>query len=180
MEIRPAADGDREAIWGILETTIRAGETYALPREMTKEEALRYWFAPGNRVFVADEEGRMAGTYILRTNQPGGGAHVCNCGYMTATWAQGRGIARSMCEHSLGTARASGYRAMQFNFVVSSTARAVKLWERMGFQIVGRLPGAYAHPGLGFVDVFVMFQSLDSSAASLDRIAEPTKNWGLE
>lgn len=160
MLIRPATESDRPAIWSILEPTIRAGETYALPREMSQEDALRYWFAPGSRVFVAEEEQQVAGTYILRTNQPGGGAHVANCGYMTAAWAQGRGLARSMCVHSLDQARACGYRAMQFNFVVSSNARAVKLWESLGFQTVGRLPGAFEHPRLGFVDVFVMYQSL--------------------
>jgi L-amino acid N-acyltransferase YncA len=176
MNIRPAAEGDREVIWGILEPTIRAGETYALPREMSQVEALHYWFAPGNKVFVAEAAEGVAGTYILRTNQAGGGAHVCNCGYMTAAWAQGRGVARSMCLHSLEQARAAGYRAMQFNFVVSSNARAVRLWESLGFQVVGTLPGAFAHPTRGFVDVFVMYQSLASSGASLARMAEPTKS----
>jgi ribosomal protein S18 acetylase RimI-like enzyme len=160
MDMRPATEADQEAIWTILEPTIRAGETYALARDMTRADALSYWLAPANQVLVAAENDRVAGTYILRTNQPGGGAHVANCGYMTAAWAQGRGVARTMCLHSLELARSAGYRAMQFNFVVSSNTRAVKLWESLGFAIAGRLPGAFSHPTLGFVDVLVMYQSL--------------------
>jgi ribosomal protein S18 acetylase RimI-like enzyme len=102
----------------------------------------------------------VLGTYYIRPNQSGGGRHVCNCGYVTASEAAGRGVARAMCAHSLEHARARGYRAMQFNFVVSTNTRAVALWQAMGFSIVGRLPGAFAHPALGDVDAFVMFQAL--------------------
>jgi ribosomal protein S18 acetylase RimI-like enzyme len=159
MQIRPAAETDADAIWRILEPIIRAGETYALPLDMTRAQALAYWHAPGNAVFVAGE-GEILGTYIMRANQQGGGAHVANCGYMTAPWASGRGVARAMCAHSLDEARRRGFSAMQFNFVVSTNARAVKLWQSMGFAIVGRLPGAFRHPRLGMVDAFVMYRSL--------------------
>lgn len=98
--IRPALDTDEPAIWRILEPTIRAGETYALDRSMTERDALRYWFAPAHEVFVADEGGAIVGTYFLQANQSGAGAHVANCGYMTATGHTGKGIARAMCEHS--------------------------------------------------------------------------------
>lgn len=158
--IRPATAADWPAIWAILEPTIRAGETYALPRQMTEDEARAYWFAAGNDTFVFEDGGQILGTYYLRANQPGGGAHVCNCGYMTGQAAQGRGVARAMGQHSLDHARARGFRAMQFNFVVSTNERAVRLWESLGFQIVGRLPGAFAHPAQGYVDALVMFQTL--------------------
>lgn len=160
MEIRSAAETDKEAIWKILEPVIRAGDTYTLPRDMTREEALAYWFSAGHEVFVAEENAAIAGTYYLRANQKGGGEHVANCGYVTALWATGRGIARAMCQHSLEKARSRGFRAMQFNFVVSTNERAVRLWQSMQFEIVGRLPGAFMHPTLGEVDALVMFRRL--------------------
>jgi L-amino acid N-acyltransferase YncA len=128
MVIRPAVEADESAIWAILEPTIRAAETYTLPREMSCEKALEYWLGPGHEAFVAEEDGGVLGTYYMRANQQGGGGHVANCGYMTAPWAAGRGVARAMCAHSLNRARARGFLAMQFNFVVASNERAVRLW----------------------------------------------------
>jgi len=160
LEIRPAGLGDDDAIWRILEPMIRAGETYALPRDMDRAAALAYWRAPGHAVFVAEDGGRVLGTYYLRANQQGGGAHVANCGYVTAVDAASRGIAHAMCGHSLDRARERGFRAMQFNFVVSSNERAVALWQRLGFAILGRLPLAFEHPRLGFVDALVMHRML--------------------
>jgi len=139
---------------------IRAGETYPLPRVMSEADGLAYWFARGHEVFVADEDGRISGSYYLRANQEGGGAHVANCGYVTAPAARGRGIGRAMCAHSLAHAKVRGFRAMQFNFVVSSNAAAVSLWQSCGFAIVGRLPGAFQHPSAGYVDALVMFRAV--------------------
>lgn len=160
MEIRAARPEDAPAIWAILEPTIRAGETYALPRDMAREEAIAYWMGPDRETFVAEEDGRALGTYYLRANQLGGGSHVANCGYMTAAGATGRGVARLMCAHSLERARAGGFRAMQFNFVVGANERAVRLWRGFGFEVVGTLPGAFAHPELGDVDALVMYKVL--------------------
>ena len=160
MTIRPVTRDDAPAIWSIIGPTIRAGETYALDRDMTEADAITYWFGSDRETFVAEDAGQILGTYFLRTNQAGGGSHVCNCGYMTSSAATGRGIARVMCRHSLDRARERGFRAMQFNFVVSTNTRAVALWQSMGFEIVGTLPGAFNHPTLGFVDVLVMNQTL--------------------
>jgi L-amino acid N-acyltransferase YncA len=160
MTIRPAGPADANAIWEILEPTIRSGETYTLPRNMGREEALAYWFSAEHAVFVAEEGGEVLGTYYLRANQKGGGAHVCNCGYMTAARATGRGIAGAMCEHSLEYAKAQGFRAMQFNFVVSSNEAALHLWQKFGFATVGRLPAAFLHPRLGYVDALVLYRVL--------------------
>jgi ribosomal protein S18 acetylase RimI-like enzyme len=161
MQIRPASpQADADSIWTILEPTFRAGETYTLPRGMTRKDALEYWFAPGHEVFVAEEGAQLLGTYFLQPNQQGGGLHVANCGYVTAPWATGRGVARAMCAHSLDRARERGFRAMQFNFVVSTNQRAVALWQSLGFEIVGRLPSAFEHPTAGFVDALVMYRSL--------------------
>lgn len=160
MIIRPARPEDEEPIWDILRPILRAGETYAVAPDLTREEALAYWLSPAHEVFVAEEDGRVLGTYYLRANQPGGGRHVANCGYMTAPVAQGRGVARAMGEHSLDRARRRGFRAMQFNFVISTNERAVALWQRLGFAVAGTLPEAFEHPRLGFVDVYVMFRAL--------------------
>ena len=160
MTIRPVTPGDHAALWAILEPVIRAGETFALPRDMTREAALAFWIAPGGDVFVTDEAGAIVGSYFVRPNQRGGGGHVANAGYVTAIPATGRGIARAMCAHSIAHARSRGFRAMQYNIVVSTNERAVRLWQAMGFAIVGRLPGAFAHPTHGDVDAFVMFQTL--------------------
>jgi ribosomal protein S18 acetylase RimI-like enzyme len=160
MLIRPASREDRGAIWRILEPTIRAGETYALPRGMSEAEALAYWMGPDRETFVAEEGGAIVGTYYLRANQPGGGTHVANCGYVTAAVARGRGVARAMGTHSLQQARERGFRAMQFNFVIGTNEPAIRLWQSLGFAIVGRLPGAFLHPSLGYVDALVMFQAL--------------------
>ncbi|MBY8975287.1 GNAT family N-acetyltransferase [Rhodobacteraceae bacterium NNCM2] len=159
LTIRPATEADHDAIWQILEPTFRAGETYCVDRDVTREGALAYWLAPENRVFVADEGG-VLGTYLLHANQRGGGAHVSNCGFATSPSATGRGIAQAMLSHALDTAREAGFRAMQFNFVVSTNTRAVALWERNGFETVGRLPGAFDHPTLGEVDALVMYRRL--------------------
>ena len=160
MIIRPAGLADANAIWAVLEPTIRAGETYTLPREMEKDQALAYWFAPEHTVLVAEQDGEVIGTYYLRANQKGGGSHVANCGYMTATGATGRGVATAMCEHSLEYARSQGFLAMQFNIVVSSNQAAVHLWEKLGFAAVGRVPNAFLHPRLGYVDALVMYRTL--------------------
>ena len=155
--LRPAIPTDRDAIWSILEPVIRVGETYTLDRAMEREAALAYWLGPDRSTFVAEEAGEILGTYYLRANQAGGGAHVCNCGYMTGANATGRGVARAMHAHSIDRARARGFRAMQYNFVVATNDRAVALWQSLGFEIVGRLPAAFRHPSLGFVDALVLF-----------------------
>jgi ribosomal protein S18 acetylase RimI-like enzyme len=160
MIIRPSTEADADAIWGILEPVLRAGETYALPRDWSRTQALAYWHGADHTVFVAEEAGEVLGTYYLHPNQMGGGAHVANCGYITHGRATGRGIARAMCVHSLQFAASQGFKAMQFNFVVSTNERAVALWKRLGFEVVGRLPRAYEHPTSGFVDALVMYRTL--------------------
>jgi ribosomal protein S18 acetylase RimI-like enzyme len=160
MLIRPARTEDRSAIWSIIAPVLRAGETYALDRDMSEEDALSYWLGQDKDTFVAEQDGAILGTYYMRPNQAGGGKHICNCGYMTSAHATGRGVARQMCLHSLDHARTRGFRGMQFNFVVSTNERAVRLWQSLGFEIVGRLPLAFDHPTRGYVDALVMFQPL--------------------
>lgn len=160
MKIRPATPADHDAIWRILEPIFRAGDTYTIDPDISRKDALAYWTGASNGAFVAEAEGAILGTYYLRRNQAGGGSHVCNCGYATHADARGRGVARAMLAHSQDEAKRQGFRAMQYNFVVASNTRAIDIWARVGFEIVGRLPGAFRHPELGFIDALVMYKDL--------------------
>jgi ribosomal protein S18 acetylase RimI-like enzyme len=158
--IRIATTADAPAIWSILRPVFRAGETYTIPRDIDEADAIAYWCGRNHETFVAEDNANILGTYYLRANYAGGGDHVANCGYMTSPQAQGRGIARLMLEHSLSRAKERGFRAMQFNFVVSTNERAIRTWEAYGFAKVGCLPLGFKHPALGFVDAFVMYKKL--------------------
>lgn len=159
--IRPATRDDHDAIWRIFHAVVTPGDTYAFPPDIARADALAAWLAPDIETFVAETGAGIAGTYTLKPNQAGPGDHVANCAYMVEPAAQGRGIGRAMAEHSLEAARARGYRAMQYNLVVSTNAPAIALWEKLGFSVVGTLPGAYRHPRHGEVDAYVMFRRLD-------------------
>src|SRR6516225_12350332 len=160
MHVRKATARDAPAIAAIILPIIREAATYTLDPDMSESEALSYWMGGDKETFVAEADGVVLGTYYMRPNQAGGGRHVCNCGYMTHAAATGRGVARRMCEHSLEHARLRGYRAMQFNLVISTNERAIGLWQSLGFDIVGRLRAAFRHPTNGYVDAFVMYQLL--------------------
>ena len=159
VEIREATAADRDAIWDIFHEVVAARDTYAFDPGMSRHDALGYWFQADTQTYVAESRGRIFGTYILRPNQSGGGSHVANAAFMVAPDARGQGIGRAMGEHCLSEARRLGFRAMQFNFVVSTNDAAVRLWQKLGFKIVGTLPGAFHHPEKGYVDVYVMFCS---------------------
>ncbi len=161
MKVREATSGDFEQIWPIFHDVATAGETYAYPRQTTREQALKIWLDTPRRTYVFEEAGRILGTYYIKTNQAGPGDHVCNCGYMVSSAARGRGIATTMCEHSQKIARGLGYKAMQFNFVAASNEGAVRLWNKLGFATVGRLPKAFRHPSKGYVDALVMYKWLE-------------------
>jgi len=184
LKIRSATDSDRDAIWKIFHEVVAAGDTYALDPKMSREEALDYWLRAGTHTYVAEQHAEsvgegvtfpgtatpsptapvknrlVVGTYILRANQAGPGSHVANAAFMVGPDSQALGVGRRMAEDCLSEARRMGFRAMQFNFVVSTNASAVRLWQQLGFQIVGTLPGAFRHPQAGYVDVYVMFRSL--------------------
>jgi len=161
MKIRPATETDRDAIWNIFHEVVAAGDTYAFDPNISREDALAYWFGLRTHTYVAKQpEVGIAGTYILRPNQSGGGSHVANAGFMVSASARGRGLGRAMAEHCLSEARRLGFRAMQFNYVISTNAAAIRLWQDLGFKIVGILPDAFRHLEKGYVDVYVMYRSL--------------------
>lgn len=160
MQIRRANASDGEAIWSIFRLVVAKGDTYAFDPATSREDALAYWLHPSNRCYVAESESELVGTYILKANQLGLGSHVANAAFMVAPHARGRGVGRHLGEHALNEARRLGFRAMQFNFVVSTNESAIRLWQRLGFEIVGTLPGAFRHADKGFVDALVMFRSL--------------------
>src|SRR6476659_4523811 len=181
MKIRPATDANRDAIWNIFHEVVAAGDTYACDPNISREDALAYWFAPGTHTYVGEEDAagdgvavpeeatacptiirarQILGTYILRPNQSGGGSHVANAGFMVSASARGHGLGRALAEHCLSEARRLGFRAMQFNYVISTNTAAIRLWQDLGFETVGTLSDAFRHPEKGFVDVYVMYRSL--------------------
>jgi len=160
IKIRSATTKDHAAIWNIFHEIIAAGDTYAFDSQMPRDEALAYWFRADTDTYIAERNGGVVGTYILRPNQSGPGSHVANAAFMVARDAEGAGVGRRMAEHCLTEARRMGFRGMQFNFVISTNTRAIHLWNQLGFKTVGTLPGAFRHPQKGYVDVYVMFRSL--------------------
>lgn len=160
MNIRRATPADFDGIWPLLRDVFRAGDTYAVDPDISKEAAQDYWMGQVTATYIAESADGILGTYYIKTNQPGGGAHICNCGYIVATAARGQGVAARMCAHSQSQAAALGYTAMQFNFVLASNAGAVRLWHRLGFDTIGTIPDAFAHPRHGLVAAHIMYKAL--------------------
>ncbi|MHA7292691.1 GNAT family N-acetyltransferase [Arthrobacter sp. HLT1-21] len=170
LGVRPAADADWPALWAIMEPVLRAGETYCWDAGMAEAQARDEWLAPADptmRVYVAVATGpgvaggdAVVGTAQLHANRAGGGSHVANASFMVAGEAGGRGVGRLLARHVLAEAGEQGYRAMQFNAVVETNIRAVRLWASLGFRILTTIPGAFRHPQEGFVGLHVMFREL--------------------
>jgi GNAT superfamily N-acetyltransferase len=160
IKITPATSADEERIWALLQPVFSAGDTYAVDPLIDREAAIAYWMEADKTAFILRIEGQAVGTYYMRPNQPGGGAHICNCGFITAPSARGKGVARRMLDHALIEAKQQGYRAMQFNFVLASNQRALAIWQRNGFATIGRIPQAFLHPKQGYVDALILHRSL--------------------
>ena len=161
MTIREASANDLDAIWEIFEKFVNDGDTFAFAPGTSKEAFSNLWFAPAMKTFVAEESDHITGSYFIKPNQPGLGAHIANCGYIVHPAARGKGIGGKMCEHSLEIAKELGYRGMQFNIVVSTNTKAVALWQKLGFRIIGTIPGGFRHARLGYVDAYIMFMEID-------------------
>jgi ribosomal protein S18 acetylase RimI-like enzyme/8-oxo-dGTP pyrophosphatase MutT (NUDIX family) len=159
--IRPAREDDGDAIWELFHAVVAGRDTYVFMPDTPRSEGIGYWFGNGMTSFVAELDGRVVGIYKLIANQPGLGSHVANASFMVHPAASGRGVGRTLAVHCLHQARRQGYEAIQFNFVVATNERAVALWQRLGFRIVGTLPRAFRHGTLGLVDALVMYRTLD-------------------
>jgi len=157
LNIRKATEKDFESIWPFFKTIVEAGETYAIDRNISKEDALNLWIKNPRETYVIEMDGQIGGTYYIKDNHGGPGNHVCNCGYMVSPHFQNRGYASALGKHSIKKAKELKYRAIQYNFVVSSNKQAIYLWQKNGFQIVGTLPKAFLHPEQGYIDAYVMF-----------------------
>lgn len=160
IKIRRAGTKDDEPIWKIIEPTIKAGDTYVFDPNSTRCEMLNYWCGEDKYCYVAEVDGKVLGTFILKDNYPGLGAHVANGSFMTSPKAFGKGVGRAMGEFSISEAKRLGYEAMQFNLVVKSNERAVKLWQKLGFEIIGEIPEAFNHKDLGLVNAYIMWRKL--------------------
>ena len=160
IAIRHSRHKDYEEIWQIFHEVVSVGDTYPFSPDIDREEALRLWVEMPRATYIAEADGKVVGTYYIKSNQPGLGSHVCNAGYMVQAEARGMGVGKAMCSHSLDVARRLGYKAMQYNLVVATNVAAVKLWQKMGFEIVGTLPQAFNHAALGLVDAHVMYRLL--------------------
>jgi L-amino acid N-acyltransferase YncA len=165
ITIQLLRQNDWPTVWRIIEPVFRVGETYAFPRDISEEEAYKVWVTMPKATYVAvDQDNAILGTYYIKPNQPGQGDHICNCGYIVAENARGQGIASKMCEHSQREAVAQGFRAMQYNLVVSTNSGAVRLWKSHGFDVIGTIPEAFRHPRHGYVDAFIMYKQLSEKS----------------
>jgi L-amino acid N-acyltransferase YncA len=160
ITIRNATDEDFEAIWDIFHRVVATGDTYAYSPNTSKEEAYRFWMPPEKRTYVATINSKVVGTYFIKANQPGLGSHIANAAYMVQPEQHGQGIGSAMAIHSIAEAKRLGYEAMQFNLVVSTNKPAVKLWEKMGFKIIGTTPQGFKHSSKGLVDTYILYKSL--------------------
>lgn len=161
MTIRKATESDFDQVWKIFSKVIETGDTYVYDPTTPKSELSKLWFAPTMQTFVYEEQGKILGTYYLKPNQIDLGNHIANCGYMVSPKAQGKGIGKILCAHSLQIAKDAGFKGIQFNLVVSTNTRAIKLWEKFGFKIIGTIPKGFNHAKLGYVDAYIMFQLLE-------------------
>jgi L-amino acid N-acyltransferase YncA len=161
MNIRKYQDADWVQLWPILKNVFQAGETFVFSPDITKEEAYKVWVELPQDTYVAlDQDNKILGTFYFKPNQPGLGSHVVNCGYIVAEAARGKGVASNMCKHAQSQALALGFKAMQYNFVVSTNERAIRLWKKHGFHIVGNLPNAFNSKRYGYIDALVMYKEL--------------------
>ena len=159
-KIRSAVTADKPAVWEIIKAVIAGGDTYVFDPDTSEDEMLAYWFSPEKYVYVAEDDGEILGTYWIKANQPGLGSHVANGAYMVLRKAKGKGIGRMMAEHSIEEAKSLGFTSMQFNFVVKSNEVAVRLWQKVGFEIIGEIPDAFDHRENGLTNAYIMYRKL--------------------
>lgn len=175
IEIRKAAENDKDEVWEIIKEVIASGDTYTFAPDAPKAKMLAFWFGADKETYVAVETKEndsfishqssvipqnILGTFFIKANQPDLGAHIANAGYMVSSKAKGKGIGRKMAEFSFEEARKLGFTAMQYNFVVKSNEIAVRLWQKLGFEIIGEIPEAFQHKEKGLTNALIMYRKL--------------------
>jgi ribosomal protein S18 acetylase RimI-like enzyme len=160
VTIQKAKDADKDEVWAIIKAVISTGDTYTFEPKTPKETLLKFWFGRDKHTYVARFNNKIVGTFLIKDNQPGLGSHIANAAYMVAPTSAGLGIGKLMGEFSLGEAKKLGYDAMQFNLVVKSNTRAVKLWQKIGFSIIGEIPDAFRHVTEGMTNAYIMYRKL--------------------
>lgn len=158
--VRPITTNDHDMLWKIIEAVIKGGETYVFDPDSSREKMLTYWLAPEKKVYVVEMEGEIVGTFTIKPNMADRGSHIANASYMVNPSHSGKGIGEFMGKYSLHEAKRLGYLAMQFNIVIKSNERAVNLWKKIGFKIIGEVPKAFRHPRLGFTNAYIMYREL--------------------
>jgi len=160
IEIRKAEERDKPMVWQIIKAVIAGGDTYVFSPDATEDEMMAFWFTPDKHNYVAFDGGEIVATFWLRANNPGLGKHVGNAAYMVAPAAAGKGIGKQIALWSLDEARRLDFTAMQFNFVVKSNTVAVRLWQKLGFEIIGEIPDAFVHSKNGLTNAYIMYRKL--------------------
>lgn len=160
LQIRKATQGDHDSIWEIIRQVIAPGDTYVFAPDSSKEKMLSFWCNDDRHTYVAAMNNEILGTFFIKDNQPDLGSHIANAGYMVSPGSAGKGIGYAMGEFSLEEARRLGYAAMQFNIVMKSNDRAVKLWKKLGFDVIGEIPDAFQHKVFGLTNAFIMYRKL--------------------
>jgi L-amino acid N-acyltransferase YncA len=160
MNIRPATTKDFPEIWRIFHSVIAKGDTYVNRAETTEDEARAKWLNKNSKTFVAEKDEKILGAYLVKPNQLDRGSHIANASYIVDENTRGMGVGKALGLHSITTAKELGYKAMQFNFVVSTNSAAVNLWQSIGFEIIGIVPEGFNHATLGYVDAYIMFRKL--------------------
>jgi ribosomal protein S18 acetylase RimI-like enzyme len=160
INLRPAKPEDTDTLWDIFHEVGKGGDTYAHTGEMTKDQFITYWLAPTNHVYVAELDGNIAGTFLLRQNHWGRGSHIANGAYMVHSGFRGHRIGKTLGQHSIDEAKRLGFKAIQFNYVVSTNQIAINLWKSLGFNVIGTVPQGFNHAKLGMVDALIMHRFL--------------------
>lgn len=160
FKIRQAVSSDHDAIWEIIHQVISAGDTYVFDPDSPKEKMLAFWCGQDRHTYVAVSDDKIVGSFVLKDNQPDLGSHIANGAYMVSPSASGQGIGKAMGEYSIAEAKRLGYKAMQFNIVIKSNERAVKLWQNLGFKIIGEIPEAFNHKQIGLTNAYIMYRKL--------------------
>jgi GNAT superfamily N-acetyltransferase len=159
--IRAAVDDDWLRIWPVFAAIVAEGETYAFPEDLTLEAGRGWWMeSPPGLTVVLEDGGRLLGTAKMGPNRPGRGDHVGTASFMVDPSAQGRGVGRALASYAVGWHREQGFAGIQFNAVVETNLPAVHLWQSLGFEIVGTVPGAFRSARHGRVGLHVMYLPL--------------------